>query len=79
MYMYIIPTDLESYNTFEGNWAACTQIEKRLPYTYINIVYLFKTIFLTMCLPAVLITNNNFQNSYGSQDIYQYILDVVVK
>ena len=25
-----------------------------------------------MRLPSVLTTNNNYQNSYGSQDIYQY-------
>ena len=64
--MYRIPT--ESYNTFEVNWTASTQIEQLLPYKYVSL----KTLFLTMRLPAVLTTNNNYQNSYGSQDIYQY-------
>ena len=66
MPMYSIPT--ESYNTFEVNWTASTQIEQLLPYKYVSL----KTLFLTMRLPAVLTTNNNYQNSYGSQDIYQY-------
>ena len=63
-----IPT--ESYNTFEVNWTASTQIEQLLPYKYVSL----KTLFLTMLLPAerTLTMNNNYQKSYGSQDIYQY-------
>ena len=66
MPMYSIP--IESYNTFEVNWTARTQIEQLLPYKYVSL----KTLFLTMHLPSVLTTNNNYQNSYKSQDNYQY-------
>ena len=66
MPLYKIPT--ESYNTFEVNWTASTQIEQLLPYKYVSL----KTLFLTMRLPSVLTTNSYYQNIYGSQDIYQY-------
>ena len=46
--MYSIPT--ESYNTFEVNWNATTQIEQLLPFKYVSL----KTIFLTMGYPSVL-------------------------
>ena len=64
MPMYSIPT--ESYNTFEVNWTASTQIEQLLLYKYVSL----KTLFLTMLLPSVLTTKKIYQNSYGSQDIY---------
>ena len=66
MPMYSIPT--ESYNCFEVNWTATTQVEQLLPFKYVSL----KTLFLTMRLPTVLTTNNNYLNSYGSEDIYQY-------
>ena len=66
MPMYSIPT--ESYNTFEVNWTATSQIEQLLPFKYVSL----KAIFLTKRLKDVISTNNYYQNSYGSQDISQY-------
>ena len=66
MPMYSIPT--ESYNCFEVNWTATTQVEQLLPFKYVSL----KTLFLSMRLPTVLTTNNNYLNSYDSEDIYQY-------
>ena len=55
MPMYSIPT--ESYNTFKVNWTASTQIEQLLPFKYDSL----KKLILTMCLPRVLTTNNNYK------------------
>ena len=66
MPMYKIPT--ESYNFFEVNWLATSQIEQLLPFKYVSI----KTIFLTMRLNTVITAATSYLNSYGSQDISQY-------